>query len=169
MNLSIATAQRERGSCYEELPINQISDYPLLDACYRLWRDGCNGKQVPARLDPVELPRQILPTVFLLDLERSPTRLRIRLAGTAICERHGRELRGLTPEEFFDPEDARRVTEVALDAASTRRPSLARRSFVTMDDRLWTYTRLMLPLARGGGAVDSFFKAADPASMQRIV
>lgn len=166
--MSIVAIQKWRSSFHEELPLDQISDFPLLEACLRVWQSGAVGDGLPARLDPVELPRQILPMVFLFDLERAPLRLRVRLAGTAICEKHGRELRGGTPEDFFAPDDAQAVTDIALSVATTRRPSLARRGYVCLDDRLWNYTRLLLPLSRAGGVVDSFFKVADPTTMRRI-
>lgn len=166
--MSAAAVLPWTSSLYEELPLNQISDYPLLETCYRQWLETASPDRLPARLDPVELPRQVLPLVLLLDLERAPLALRIRLAGTAICERHGRELRGRTPADIFEAGDARLLTDVALSAAATRRPSLARRSYVMLDERQWNYTRLLLPLSRGGGAADSFFKVADPASMRRV-
>ncbi len=166
--MSIAAVQPWNQSFHEELPLNQISDYPLLSACHLLWCEGGLADRLPGRLDPVELPRRILPTVLLLDFEGPRPQLRIRLAGTSICDKHGSELRGRTPEQWLEPEDAWLLAETARSVAERRRPSLARRSHVAIGDRLWSYVHLVLPLARGGAAVDSLFSAMDPSTLRRV-
>lgn len=162
----------DRWNCtlHEELPLERLADYPLLEACWRSWRDAGAGDAVPARVDPLDLPREALPTVLMLDLEREPAPglLRVRLAGTEVCERHGGELKGRTTHDFFAPEDARLVLEAALGVAERQTPSLARRSYVSLNGRSWRYVRLIMPLSRAGGAVDSFLKVADPGSFGRI-
>lgn len=107
---------------------------------------------------------------MLLDLEEAGlrARLRIRLAGTEVCAKHGREMKGLTTDDFFHAEDADAVVTAAQAVARSRQPSLARRSYITINDRMWSYVRLILPLSRDGKTVDSFFKAADPASMRPL-
>jgi hypothetical protein len=122
------------------------------------------------RIDPLDLPREVLPTVMMLDLERSPEpgALRVRLAGTEVCAKHGSELKGKTTDDFFAPEDAGQVVESALETARTGRPSLARRSYVSLNGRIWRYVRLIMPLSRQGGPVDSFFKVADPRTMGQL-
>lgn len=163
-----AAATRARNAFHEELRLDRIEDFPPLAACLRLWQETAPEDRVPARLDPLDLPRQVLPHVMLLDLERSPPCLRIRLAGTAICQRYGCELRGMTPDDVLDSETARLANEIVLDVAATGRPNLARRFYFSADDRLWSYTRLILPLSRFGRSVDSFFSASDPASFRQI-
>ncbi|SMF62919.1 PAS domain-containing protein [Tistlia consotensis] len=166
--MSAVAIETWRHAFQEELPLYQLSDYPLLDACYRHWRDSCPENGLPARLDPVELPRPILSGVLLFDLERAPLQLRVRLAGTAVCDKHGGELRGRTPEEFLEPDDACLLHETALAIARSRRPSLVKRSYVAIGEWLWNYTRLILPLARKDGVtVDSFFLAVDPSTLRR--
>lgn len=160
---------RLKTGIHEELPLAALPDYPLLDAAVRLWRDESAAQgRLPARLDPLLLPRALLPYVMLLDLEQDGARplLRIRLAGTEVCAKHGREMRGLTTDDFFHADDADAVVGAALAVAAGGEPSLARRSYITLRDSAWSYVRLILPLSRAGGTVDSFFKVADPASMR---
>ena len=74
-------------------------------------------------------------------------------------------LRGKTTDDFFQPADAAAVLQAARAVASTRRPSLARRSYVSIDGRPWSYVRLMLPLSRGGQDVDGMIKTLDPETL----
>ncbi len=151
---------------HEELPLEQISAYPYLRIVHDLW--SRSQPALPRTLDPLEVPRAALPYVLLLDLEREPDDLRIRLAGTRVCELHGGELRGQSARDFFDPGDAAQVLQAALACAAAGRPSLARRRYVSLSDRMWGYTRLLLPLSRDGARVDSFFKVAEPTGFESI-
>ncbi|WP_374466697.1 PAS domain-containing protein, partial [Ferrovibrio sp.] len=156
---------------HRDLPISDLVTYPLLRQATSLWQAEFDAAgRLPARLDPLTLPRDLLPYVMLLDLEQAGQRacLRIRLAGTEVCAKHGREMKGLTTDDFFHADDADAVVTAALTVAATGQPSLARRSYITINDRVWSYVRLILPLSRDGETVDSFFKVADPASMRAL-
>ncbi len=153
------------------LPLDALEDYPDLAELHRIWlsaRDAA-GAPWPARLDMLDLPTRLLPYVMLLDLEREPRPLlRVRLAGTYVCEKYGRELKGHTTDDFFAAQDARNVVDSALRTAETSQPDLARREYVTLNGGFWRYVRLILPLSRNGKTVDSFFKVLDPASLTLI-
>lgn len=146
-----------------DIPLTEIGRYPHLAEALQSWQQS-DARQV----DPLTLPKILLPYVMLLDLERQPTRLRIRLAGTYICEKHGGELKGRTTDEFFRPADAELVVEAALTVAKFGIPSLAERHYVGFDGKLWSYVRLIAPLSRDGNGVDSFFKVLDPTSLNEI-
>lgn len=148
---------------HEELPFDKISDYPVLESVYRLWARDL--PQLPRQLDPTEMPPSALPYVLLLDLEQDPIDLRIRLAGTRVCELHGRELRGRSAAEFFEPADAKTVLKAALACSKSRQPSLAHRRYVSLNDRMWGYTRLLMPLSSDGVTVNRFFKLVEPLTL----
>lgn len=150
---------------HEELPLSDLAAFPHLAAVHEVWR-GAGGGGLPRAVDPVEIPRPLLPYVMLLDLEPDPWRLRVRLAGSYICERHGGELRGRTTDDFFHGDDAALVVDAAVRAAGSGRPNLARRRYVMLNDRLWQYVRLILPISRRGHGVDGFFKVLDPSSLR---
>lgn len=154
-------------SKHEELALADLVRYPHLDAIHGLWSRASSDGCLPAKLSPHDLPRAALPNVMLLDLEEAGGQplLRIRLAGTYVCDIYGGELKGRTTGEFFQPKDARLVVDAALAVAESRTPSLARRSYVSLNDTYWRYVRLILPLSRDGERVDSFFKVAAPESM----
>lgn len=155
----------------QSLPIGALADYPDLAALHRVWlkaRDAA-GAPWPPRLDMLDIPTHLLPYVMILDLERAPRPLlRVRLAGTYVCDKYGRELKGHTTDDFFAPQDARHVVESALRTAKTSEPDLAQREYITLNGGLWRYVRLILPLSRDGAEVDSFFKVLDPASLSLI-
>jgi hypothetical protein len=53
-----------------------------------------------ADMDPVELPRALLPNLFLVDVEESPRRFRYRLVGTELTAIMRRELTGRYIDEM---------------------------------------------------------------------
>ncbi|MGP1394521.1 MAG: PAS domain-containing protein [Inquilinaceae bacterium] len=151
-------------SGHVEIPLDDLVLFPNLATVHALWVDAGNGA-LPRHLDPLSLPRALLPYVMLLDLEADPSRLRVRLAGTFVCEKHGTELKGKTTDDFFHPDDAQAVVDSAARVAKDAHPSLATRRYVALDGELWRYTRLILPLSRDGQTVDSFFKVLDPTTL----
>jgi hypothetical protein len=152
---------------HEELDLSRIEDYPHLAALLRVWQAQSGARPAPD-IDPLDLPRPLFPYVMLLDLEREAKRLIIRLAGDFVCEKHGGPVKGLTPYDFFDEADAAAVVACAIEVADAEAPSLARREYVTIDGGLWSYVRLMLPLAGPDGRTDRIFKALEPSSLGSV-
>lgn len=150
----------------EELPLDQISEYPLLAATTEAWKasmDAGNGGKV----DPTDAPAALLPTVMLVDLSPNFEDGTVRLAGTFVCEAHRGEMRGRKVSEFFQPDDARAVLHSMRTCIETMTPSLARRSYVAIDDRYWEYVRLLLPEAVDGKP-PRIFKAMDRRSLKQF-
>lgn len=146
------------------LDLADIDLFPALAGVYEAWR-GASLEELARRLDPLELPPRVFPYVMLLDLSVDPIGLRIRLAGDFVRERYGRKIVGLTPHDFFTPDQADHVIETALEVADRREADLAHRSYVGIQEDLWSYTRLMLPLAGPDGTVDRIFKVIEPKSL----
>jgi hypothetical protein len=142
-----------------------ISNHRLLDRVHASWLDGHRDGRPPARLDPLDLPASVLPYVMLLRLD-DDRRLTVTLAGSFVCALHGSELRGLSTDDFFAPEQAASVVEAAREVAASNRPGLASRSYVALSRRSWSYTRLLLPLAPDAEGRLRFFKVLDPESLQ---
>ena len=63
---------------------------------YDHWNGLRRGRCMPSRadLDPVELPRALLPSVFMVDVTRDPLDFRYRLLGTALVEWFGHDPTG---------------------------------------------------------------------------
>ncbi|GAA0553774.1 hypothetical protein FHS83_001659 [Rhizomicrobium palustre] len=76
------------------------------------WRSLCRVGTIPSRdaIEPKAL-KSILPVVFLLDVQ-GEVGITYSLAGTMLCERYGRELRGTAFTDRFD--DQSRPNVLAL-------------------------------------------------------
>ncbi|WP_374381333.1 PAS domain-containing protein [Dongia sp.] len=153
---------------HRDIALTDINKYPALADALETWLQA-RGSRAPRSIDPIALPKGLLPYVMLLDLEEAPLRLRVRLAGTAVCAKYGGELKGRTTDDFFEPADARHVVDAALTVARLGLPSLAERTYVNLDGSLWSYVRLIAPLSRDGQKIDSFFKVLDPDTLRQQV
>lgn len=160
---------------HRDIPLTQIDRFPDLATALQAWQSS-DGKRVPSRVDPLGLPKALLPYIMLLDLEEGEqgtehdgpsSVLRVRLAGTYICSKYGGEMKGKTTDDFFAPQDARHVVDAALCVARLGLPSLAERQYVNLDGGIWSYVRLIAPLSRSGDRIDSFFKVLDPATLRQ--
>ncbi len=154
-----------QSSTHEELPLDELSAYADLQRVHDVW-SGLTEKQgrFPAQLDPTTVPVALLPYMMLLEVEEDC--LRVRLAGTRVCEEHGGEMRGHTTDDFFKPEDGKKVLEAGLRVSETGAPSLARKSYIAISGRRWSYVRLILPLSSDGVKRDRLFKLLDPATLE---
>lgn len=152
---------------HAELPLAHIADFPALAQVLQVWRAGAESA-VPRALDPLDLPPSVFPYIMLLDFTAGRSSLVIRLAGDFVREKHGGPVKGKTPYDFFDAADADQVMAHARQVADSRTPSLATREYVGIDEAMWSYTRLMLPLASDGGAVDQIFKVIEPATLSEV-
>lgn len=124
--------------------------HPALRDLYRHWEARRGGRAMPARadMDPVELPRKLLPNLFLVDVEDSPRRFRYRLVGTELTAVMRRELAGEYIDEMpflFRKFALPAYAEVMKRAAPTYRE-------INAIEALWRirYRRLLLPLADDG-------------------
>lgn len=152
---------------HAELPLAQISAYPALQKVLRVWESNAGGS-APATLDPIDLPPPVFPYIMLLDFDEGRTSLTIRLAGDFVREKHGGPVKGKTPYDFFDEPDADQVMAHARQVAESGAPSLATREYIGIDESMWAYTRLMLPLASTGGRIDQIFKVIEPATLNEV-
>lgn len=98
-------------------------DHALLYEAYGLWRTLGGGSGLPALadLDPLNLPRKMLPHIQLVDIEPGAVgRLRWRLIGTHVTRALGRDSTGLYWDELYDPEILE-VLRLGIDWVRERR------------------------------------------------
>jgi hypothetical protein len=129
-----------------------------LDALYRYWLAlprPAGPLPTRAAFDPFAV-REAIGSIWMLDIQREPFRLRYRLQGTRIVDAVGRDETGRWLDELVvadrsRPVDAARLRESALDGLATHartRPLLAAGSG-------WSAVEsLMLPLAADGRTPD---------------
>ena len=135
-------------------------DHPRLRRFYEYWLSKCGPGKLPGRrdIDPVDIP-ELLPWMILIDPVLTPDgpRFRVRLVGTAIVTRAGRDTTGQWFEDLFLPQDAARFSATYREIMRTGRPHHAHTGYA-LDTALGQgrlrYERLLCPLAADGVTVD---------------
>ncbi len=87
-----------------QLDPNLAVKSPILEAGLAAWRELCDGRHMPRPrdIDPLRLPKKILPHIALLEIEHTPVfRLRWRLIGTHITAALGRDSTGRYWDEIY--------------------------------------------------------------------
>lgn len=121
------------------------------------WRGKVTQDRLPGRaaLDPLEIPRDLLQDLVLLDVEDGPPRrYRFRLFGSGAVVMAGRELTGKYYQDIVEPSGWPEIAAVLDRAVDGRRPGflLGHTRMPTSSTQL--YGRLALPLASDGHRVD---------------
>lgn len=155
-----------------EIPLAQVDGYPELAALLTVWRAAMVGDMPPRRIDPLAMPRLLLPGAMLADLEhdiggRHAARLRIRLAGTMLCDFCGGEMKGRTFEDVMPPADAAAMTATAIQATGQQRPVLVHRAGMRFREVVVDYVALLLPLSGDDGRITRLLEMPDPATLRR--
>jgi hypothetical protein len=112
------------------------------------WVGICDGLALPSAelIDPLVLPRSILPFVILADLEGD--RIFFRLVGTAMCERWGYDFTGKHLDEIMTGEYGAYITGLFHRCRAEELPLFAESRFRwDLGRALWT-RRLFLPYLR---------------------
>ena len=148
-------ARRELG--FEDMNPGVPLD-PDIAAIYDYWCELAPEQMLPGRqhVDPAKMPARLLPSIWLLDVQHEPFRLRYRLVGTGIVEAMradptGKWLDEAHPHVKSRPEFFERYERVARTGIPSRRRGIA---------QLWIHAdfreieNLMLPLASDGEKVD---------------
>lgn len=151
---------------YTELPMTEIQKYPMLEKCHRAWMEAHRNGQLPATIDPAVLPSEVIPYLMLLDYLPEQQDVRVRLAGNYVGERTSDEMGGRRLRNFFNERDAKIVFASMERVAVSRQPSLAHRSYVSIDGKSMSYVRLIMPMSIDGMRVSGFFKTIEPDTLQ---
>ena len=154
-----------RHSTQEELALDRIGDFPMLAACLRAWEAARHGDYLPAALEVADLPEAVLDYTMLLDYLPAQGDAQVRMVGTYIGEKAAFKAQGMTVRAFFEERDAAVVTDALRACAESRKPTLARRTFVPIAGAPMSYVRLILPLSANGQTVTGFFKTIEPATL----
>jgi hypothetical protein len=131
---------------------------PRLRRLHDYWVSITPPERLPGRrhFDPTAIP-DLLPNIWLLDVETEPFRLRYRLAGTNIVQALKREVTGM----WLDDVHTKLKTETVLLDRYRRivlygEPSWRRGRPIFSHDPVWPeIENLMLPLATNGTTVDT--------------
>ena len=131
-------------------------------ALFYYWMGLKQTKQAPSRGD-IE-PRQIkslLPNMFML--ERIDTKhIIFRLAGTAFCERYGREFRAHNFLALWRGDDHLRIRSLTNDLLDRVRPGLITYRGESIDHLTLDSEILLLPICDEMGHVNRLIATAQP-------
>jgi hypothetical protein len=162
---SAALAGREFAPLAEESSGDESSReawHPRLKRLHDYWKAIHKPAGLPGRqdFDPVAIA-DLLPNVWMLDVQREPFRLRYRLVGTSIaCSAPG----GLTGRWLDEVKPESRTIPGYFDrhraVVETGMPSWRRgRSYSQTDATFASLENLFLPMARDGRDVDMILAA----------
>lgn len=132
-----------------------LRDDPILLAVAQYWAERCNGREFPDRadVDPLTMPRRILPHLGLVELSDGGRRGRYRLVGTEIVDRLGQDFTGRYVSEVMSSDYNLFMTSMFRAVFEYRAPLYSESQF-RCEHALSRTRRLLLPLSRGSQRVD---------------
>lgn len=132
-------------------PLSVLPD-PLLQRLYDYWLSRRHGRVVPERrdIDPLDMPRALLPHLLLVELEGAGPRIRYRLIGTEIGKRYGEDFTGRYLDEVSGPYYRDLLQDIYRRMRAHAKPIYAEGLFYIGDNIIAKTCRLYLPLAQDG-------------------
>jgi hypothetical protein len=121
------------------------------------WSRLRRGRAVPVQgdIDPRDIKR-LLSYVFILDCE-NPARPVYRLAGTALCERFGFELKGTSFLAHWESQSGLSLTSLLRQALDAAQPICLSSIAATADNGMVELETILTPVSLDGGAPTRFF------------
>ncbi len=130
-----------------------FADQPVLNAGFEYWRAQREGDALPGRaaIDPVRMPREILPFILWAEFLSAEGLIRYRLVGEEMVRRWGHNFRGETSADLFSGSYRQFMESTFATCFEHRRPVYTE-SLFRWDVGGWRSTkRLMLPFAEKSG------------------
>jgi hypothetical protein len=143
---------------------------PLLSAVWEFCAARRAGRSMPSRadMDPVDMPRFVLPYLVLFDVFDQGARFRWRLAGTAVVNYFGRDATGRFGEEVLSGEYLAFITSLTKHACRSRVPIFSHAIFHWEATRTMTTSRLYVPLGDDTVGVTQILGAHDFGAKARL-
>ncbi len=138
---------------------------PAHVAAYSYWLARKPGRGLlPSRrdIDPLEMPRTLLPWINLIEVHRPGGKLsyRHRLVGTGIVDMRNRDGTGRWFEELYDEARRARVHRVLDQVVRDGEPQILRDDLGNTGRSYRTLHSLVLPLAADGVTIDMLMAVA---------
>jgi hypothetical protein len=146
-----------QGAASRSLFMQWLRNTPLAE-CWAFWLSRRRGRDLPFKnsIDPVEMPRAILPSLFLYE-RTAEGRFRCRLAGTRLVTLFQHDFTGRYLDEQLPPvaaADRVRLFSAVLDEA---RPVVYGGQLAAVNREWMPFRRLLLPVSSDGTARDTVF------------
>ena len=121
------------------------------------WSRLRKGREVPDQtdIDPRAIKR-LLSYTFILECE-NPARPLYRLAGTALCERFGFELKGTSFLAHWESQSALSLSSLLRQALKARQPVCLSSIAATADNGMVELETILTPVSFNGGETTRFF------------
>ncbi len=144
-----------------EIVADEVDLPRQLHHVYNLWMLKRGDRAMPAQrdIDPIDL-RWTLPFLVLWDVTRPGPGFICRVAGTEICHRAGRELRGSSLEAMAGDSVAP-VLDEYRSVVRTGHIHLVERPMSWFGRPLRAYRRMVLPLSGATGQIDYVLTCVD--------
>jgi hypothetical protein len=136
---------------------------PVLSAVYEFCAARRGGRRLPSRadIDPVDMPRFVLPKLVLLDVFDGGARFRWRLTGTEVVNRFGRDTTGRFGEEVLSGDYLAFLTSLTQQVCRSQVPVYSHAVFRWKEMRSLTTSRLFVPLGDEASGVTQILGAHD--------
>ena len=130
--------------------------HPDTITLYNYWLAKCGNRTMPARadIDPVEMPRQLLPGICIVDVVADERRYVYRLVGTGDAEVRGNDPTGKSVMEGFFGPSAEDALSCYDKVVRTRAPLLDPTPFTAPSGKWINEETLFLPLSDDGENVN---------------
>ena len=135
----------------------------VIRAALGYWRGILASRAMPAPedLDPLLIPRNVLPHVTLLDIEYEPRkRFRWRLIGTAITELLHRDLTGRYWDEIYTGDELNIFATAVDHVLGTCAPLRFTAKAHVAGKEFYDAEHIYLPLSRDGERIERLFGAS---------
>jgi hypothetical protein len=140
-----------------------LRDEPLLKAVFDFCAARRGGRAMPRRadIDPVDMPRFVLPYLVLFDVIDGGARFRWRLSGTEVVSRFGRDSTGRFGDEALSGDYLAFITSLVQQVCRCRVPVYSLAIFRWEEARTMSTSRLYVPLGEDGDGVSQILAAHD--------
>lgn len=142
-----------------DLPITSTALRALRD----YWRGLVGDREMPARrdIDPIHIPKKLLPHVTLADVFRDPPRFRHRLLGTFVTRFYERDSTGKWLDANLYGESTDEVFWFYHETVLRRTPVAVRQTIPYIRKDWVTLEALLMPLYDDGDTINIVFGAID--------
>lgn len=139
--------------------------HPQTRSLCRYFEDLRGGRTVPSRaeVDPRDMPCRASNLFILEDLGRG--QIRFRLAGSALTEACGQELRGLNIRSLMEGRARESMTALIEETLAEPGVGYARLARAGAPDEMWEL--LLLPLRSDSGSVDRVLGSLVPLGLEQ--
>lgn len=141
-------------------------------AAYWSAKRSSNPLPVRSAIDPLDMPRRLLPHLALVESAGQETSIRFRLVGTELVQRFGRDATGKTSRDLYGDCDYRRYLEqIYTDVMERAQPLYIDHTRRFTAEGSGRVRRLLLPVAGESGHANIVlstisWNSIDPAGYQ---